>query len=110
MNNHQLQHDLGKDLILGAVCRKRRARGFLHSVPLVMALAAGMIWVSVNRGESTFVPLVHDEAVVSKPVDPRETRIIQSDEELLDLLEEFGPALAKREDGTQVLMLTGIQP
>ncbi|MEM1084820.1 MAG: hypothetical protein AAGI48_11980 [Verrucomicrobiota bacterium] len=104
MNETKLQDDWRKDAIAVAVRRRRRERLLLRSIPVLLLVLSIGFWLQADDPppEVATVP-----SPVMQPRDePVRMEIIESEEELLDLLAEFGPVLTEDADGGQTLLLT----
>ena len=110
MNKSQLQHDLDCDALIATAKQRKRRQIANVTLPVLVIAITLSLWPSRNQpGESHSPSLVthtHEIAPTPEPSKVGQLEIIQSDEELLALLADYGPVLVKDKDGKQSLFIT----
>lgn len=104
IDSEQLRQDLAADRLVAAARRRRRFRTARSAMGILMAAAVfgGFALRSPPPQDAVRI----DSPPVSSPVPVRQAEIIESDEELLTALEDLGPMIVTRADGSKILILT----
>jgi len=120
MNHHRLNLDLAADAIINAARRRRRIRLASYSaLPLFLI----NLWIVAPTIQEKSAQGIHAEAPIKSKsttagekfpaapnqpgfTNPPSTTILESEDELLDALEGFGPVIAQNPDGSSYLILT----
>ena len=110
MNKSQLQHDLDCDALI-ATAKQRRRRQIASVILPTLILGSSLFQWSSRYQPATISPpalasLPQETAPSPEPSKVGLLEIIQSDEELLALLADYGPVLVKNEEGKQSLFIT----
>ena len=120
MNKSQLQHDLNCDALISAARQRRRRQiATLSAVPAVPAVLIGLslwLWLPsstppeiANVSLPSQAPSSQQTPPTLDPAPVSQREIIQSDDELLALLADYGPILVEDRSGKQSLYLTSPQ-
>ena len=110
MNKSQLQHDLDCDALIATAKQRRRRQIASVTLPVLIIGVSLFLWPSGHQPTQSFSPslITHTREIAPTPEPSKvgELEIIQSDEELLALLADYGPVLVENEDGKQSLFIT----
>ena len=110
MNKSQLQHDLDCDALIATAKQRRRRQIVGFTLPFLVIGISFFLWTSRNQPAKNFSPslVTHTREIAPTPEPSKvgQLEIIQSDEELLALLADYGPVLVENKDGKQSLFIT----
>ena len=117
MNKSQLQHDLNCDALISAARQRRRRQiATLSAVPAVLIGLSLWLWLPsstppeiANVSLPSQAPSSQQTPPTLDPAPVSQLEIIQSDDELLALLADYGPILVEDRSGKQSLYLTSPQ-